>query len=457
MHILKPHPRLGSLLAVCCLVAAPSAVLAQTNKTSELDALRKVFEEQIKKIDDESGAALQSWPANYARELDALRARLQKSGDFEGWQAADKEFARFKDNPRLAAENVAKDRTDLRALQEKYADLPSAVTLDKHRKVLALRGLYVDRLNALQKKLTVAGKMPDAVAANAEVKRVAALPEVTAAEFAVAAKESEKPPAPVPVPTPPPVVTAKTNAVASEKPLANIEARKKVPDGTKFYQGEAPPPIPEFTFKGLSVSGTDRLRMSRKLSATVSLGRKADSQKTTFPGFFSAVEDRTKSIQYVLRVALRPVNTTTTVENAFLAIQSFAKETAKTGGKIAPKELAFEVIPLPRIDAARSLAVDCPPVTTSSYKRREVFDVGLGIGGASGGQEFYGVIVSVFDEAGALIYQAATNEMLEKMGIAEIPEDFFADRERQMKQKAMNDAFLQAHPNLKMVPMPMPP
>jgi len=71
--------------SLMCLALLPSAP-AQIGKTNELVLAQKVFEDRLRQIADESATELQAWPAAYAKELNVLQAKLQKAGEFKGWQ-----------------------------------------------------------------------------------------------------------------------------------------------------------------------------------------------------------------------------------------------------------------------------------------------------------------------------------------------------------------------------------
>jgi hypothetical protein len=91
--------------------------------------------------------------------------------------------------------------------------------------------------------------------------------------------------------------------------------------------------------------------------------------------------------------------------------------------------------------------VELPPVITSSSSSRYR---GYEYGTASNmGQDFYGIVVSIFDDTGSLAYQGASSDTLEKMGIAEMPKEkpvldirerFQAARDAYYKARAAHNA-----------------
>jgi hypothetical protein len=426
--------RIAVALACLPLICRPAA--AQSGAAADVKALRAIFDDQMRKIGDDTAKGLAAWPAAYEKDLAELASKAQKAGDLEGVQAARQEMERFRKNQQLRTADLVNDRPELRTLQEKHMAAPDAAETEKNSRIVRLKEQYVEHLTALQKKLTMANRLDDAIVVNAEIKRASALPAVTAAEFAMAVKEGEKrvkPPAGGPAA--PDAKTgdkpATTNAAAGSNPPKPVAA-KPLPKGAKVYEGETPAPIPDFTFKTLSVSPTDRLPVGRKVSATVTLAKRSDTSKTSSDGFFYGYERKTVSAQYILRVTLRPVTSSVALDGAQLAVQYFSKDAAKSAGRIVPNEENLEVIPLPRIDSTRTVAVDCPPlsVTSVSSKTR-----GYVSGSSwSSGQEFYGVVISVFDADGNLAYQTASMDSLGKSGIAKIPDDF--EEERKAKEEA---------------------
>lgn len=434
------------VLALCLLgLCRPS--IAQTSGAAEMKALRGIFEDQMRKIDEEAVKGLAAWPAAYEKDLGDLAAKAQKAGDLDGLQGARKELERFRKERRIQAADLVSGHPDLRALQERHMAAPAEAEADKSVRIVKLKDMYVERLTALQKKLTMANKLEDALTVNAEVKRVATLQAVTAAEFAVAVREGEKraKPASGDTTSPEPKTGDKpeasrppTNAAAGTTP-PRPAFTKSIPKGARIYDGEIPAQIPDFTFKTLSVSPTDRLPVGRKVSATVQLAKKSDTTKSTTDSYFYGYERKTIAIQYILRVALRPMSAGATIDGAQLAVQYFSKDTVKGAGKIVPREENLEVIPLPRIDGTRAVTVDCPPVSiiSTSSKSRGYF------GGStwSAGQEFYGVVITVFAEDGAIIYQMASNDSLDKAGIPKIPDTFEEDRKAREAAEARRKEF----------------
>jgi len=387
-------------------------------------SLKKTFEEQSKKIEDTAMTAMLKWPEQYVAALKAVQKRLQSSGNLEGWKAAQDELTRFNQDRQLREEHFVADPADLRAIQEKYAAVPGEVEANERSRLGVLTRKYADRLTALQKKLTIAGKMDDALAVRQEIARITPQLEELADTGGQAPKAAEKPPARQQEAERPP---------SAAPPLATLP-KVPMPAGAKLYDSLTAPAVEHFTFKTLKLSGTDRIKMSRHISATAALGQKAEVTRSV-SGYYYRYEQKAVAVDYILRVGLRPGNTDVDVGNAVLVAEYFGKKVGRTAGKVTPRRIHLQVVPLPKIDATHSVTVDCPRTSTYGesaqrrsyyYGRDSIYDRG---------EELYGVVISVFAEDGKLIFQAASNNTLEKTGLAEFPLDYAQEeRQREMEQ-----------------------
>jgi hypothetical protein len=446
------YPIISAVFCLSFFFLVASA-MSQANMASEVDSLRKVYDQNLESIEKESAEKDITLPDSYLKELEALQKNLQKNGDLEGWQAVAGEVARFKDGLKIPQDKIAASPASLSALQKKYQELLLGTENDKSRKIVSLTEKYVGRLTGIQKNLTIVGKIDDAILVNNEIKRVKALPKVTAAEFAVmaldadkkdqdkpgkaaAAKDQEKPGGPLPDGDARP-------AKGALAPDVIVKGGVSAPEGVKIYQGQNPPPVQGITFKSLPLSGTERMRVSKKVAAAVMVGKKTDTKTTVSTSSSYSHHQRTGSSLCYIRVTVKPSNVSYVLENTKLVVQSFAKDLS---GRSGGAELKMDVVKLPKMEGGAQVCVECQPVVTSvSSIRSRGYYASDSMAVSNSGQEFYGIIVSVFDDSGALIYQGASNDSLEKMGIAEVPkEKVGAPADVRERFEAARDAYFRA-------------
>jgi hypothetical protein len=374
---------------------APAQTNSAADKAREVAALRTAFDAQLANIESDFTDKLLDWPDQYVRDLQALQKRLQAAGDLDGWQAADDEIKRFQNERQLQPATPAADRKEIRAVQEKYLAVPPRLDAERNRQILALRDQYVARLAALKRKLTVAGRIRDAVEANAEIERVATLPEVVEAEQESRPAGGARPPGGAPAGE---AARARTTVLAS---------------GAKIYEGTTPPEIPGLTFRAIALQPTERARTLRTLSATAKLGKTGEESKVSRERVRVYAAD--PSPKHILRVALRAFNQGGAVEGGTLVTQYFIRPPGRASGKATPLLIGLHVVPLPRVDSTRTVTADCAPVSLFlRVDQSPLYFRGIVA-------TFYGTIVSVFDGKRNLVFQAGSTLALDKLGVAEIP------------------------------------
>ena len=190
-------------------------------------------------------------------------------------------------------------------------------------------------------------------------------------------------------------------------------------DLLRLTGGRRPPSSSTVRFKQLTLRRTPNIRVGEKATINAKL---ADEDHTETTGkhrsWWSSSKSTAGSREHFLRLSLRSKRTDQVVDNPTIVIQYFAKRAAAKG-KVSPEVLSVEHITLPRL-TSQYVHIDLAPVTTkkSTYKYRS----GLNYGGryrtyhkTERGNEFYGVIVSVFDGEGKLVSQGASTSILENL------------------------------------------
>ena len=442
-----------SLAIFCSLIVNSSA---QTTIATEIEALKSIYEQSLSGIDKEYSDKARNWPDEYLKELDVIQKKMQKAGDLDGWQVVNKEVTRFNSDKSIPITSIVATASDLQSIQKRYQVLSSGIETEKSKKIVSLTEKYVSRLATTQKTLTIAGKIDDALIVNSEIKRVKALPKVSAAEFALMTVEAEKAPEQkTPATSPggdakktaePTAKTDSTGGDAAKPKTAGVQTPYEPAteaSGPKVHEGQTLPQIQGVTFKNISLSGTDRMRVSKSVAVVATVGKKSGITTSSSSTIYTATHERSGSIQNFIRVTVKTSNASSVLENGKMVIQAFGKNVS---GKGASTELRTDVVKLPKLEVNKVVTVELPPVVTTMKSVRSISsDSDYGVTGASKtGKDFYGIVVSVFDEAGTIVYQGASSDNLEKLGIAEMPKEKPSGEVLRERFMASRDAFYQA-------------
>ena len=173
--------------------------------------------------------------------------------------------------------------------------------------------------------------------------------------------------------------------------------------------------------KNIPLSGTERMRVSKTISVNTMVGKKSAVTSSSSSSTYYATYARSGSNQHSIRINVKVSSVNSFLENGVMAVQIFGKNLSGKGGYL---DLRTDVIKLPKLEGGKQVYVDCPPLTTSVASQRSLSSYSSYASSASNtGTDFYGLIVSVFDAQGALLYQGASTDNLEKMGISEVPEE----------------------------------
>ena len=151
--------------------------------------MKAVYEKSIKRIETEHAEKRAAWPAEYIKALRALRTRMQKAGDLDGWELVGSEIGRFGQRKTIAGSDIVRSSPALSAIQAKYGKLASILDEKKSAEILNLTELYLGHLKKLQSDLTKKGDMAEALSVKAEAERVRRSGPVSEAAFAMAERE----------------------------------------------------------------------------------------------------------------------------------------------------------------------------------------------------------------------------------------------------------------------------
>ena len=156
-----------------------------------ISKLKVIYEKQTAAIQESHSERMQTWPMKYASALKALLGKEQKRGNLAGWNAIEKEIARFKQEGTLLESNIVRRTSSLAETQRQVMKQLAVFEQDRIQAVVDLQERYEARLKKLTAHYMTSGDMARARAANDEIERSGGLPLVTAAKFSSAIAETE--------------------------------------------------------------------------------------------------------------------------------------------------------------------------------------------------------------------------------------------------------------------------
>jgi hypothetical protein len=396
------------------LLTLPTWAAPDKDKDKDLPALKASFEKSLKAIIADCDASTKSWPSNYVAALKDLQTKFQKEGNLDGWSNVKSELDRFNTDPRIPDGNLS-SVAGLQMIQAKFRELPAQVALDKNQKIVALSQKHIAKLTAWQTDLTKQGNMEDALAVNAEIKRVKGNPEVASAEFALSEQEAKA------------AQGKKEERPGAEKaPPGGKTADAKEPepivqDGdVKIYAGKAPS-LPGVTFKNMPLRPTSNVGAKRKLNVSAMMSSSSDERGSSSASYYGSSKSSYGSTSSRVRVGIKTVASESVLENLVVLVEYYSKEVKTTAGKIVPDKMLAKCITVPKVDVD-GVWIDCPEASVYKSSYRSTHSYGHSSRYKSG-REFYGAIISVFESDKTLAYQAVTGGTLDEFAPTEPPDD----------------------------------
>jgi hypothetical protein len=412
------------------LAAALMGTAAAATAATSVAALRTVFDESLTRIETATTAKSRAWPDDYENTLKAIQQNAQKAGRFEEWTATSNEIKRFRETGDIPDEVLAASPESLRAIQKQALEKRARIQQDRHKNTLALTRKYTERLSGLLKTLTIQGDMVEASAVNDELKRIKELPQV------VTAQEAQDTAEPKPEARPggtgvEPADESDTPAPAADTPearpardfsdRASRDAKEDVDEEFKLYHiGENP--SSRMPMKSTSLFPTERLRLCRKISASLTAIRLTDTDRDAYDSFFSFYHVRRGTTTQAFRLNLRSAQSSAAYSNAVVMLQYFIRDLGRGNGRIDPIETDVRYFRVPLVNAT-GIWLDCPPISTRAETTVDAcYDGYRALNNSSRtGEEFYGLAVSVFGSDGALLSQGCTNPNLGRFAPATPP------------------------------------
>jgi len=403
-------PKALTLTLVAYLLACTFGISAPESPRERLLSLQAIYEEHLATLETEHTKQLADWPRDYTQRVQFLQKKYQKAGDLEGWTKARDELNRFGDARTISEADLVKEPADLRKVQTTYLNKGRELELERNQRIIDLAKQYTARIEKYQKRLTIRGNMEDALAYNAEIKRIRTSPEVTAAEFDLAERELQTNPPETDVTGEP---LDPTNPAVPPADAAVPTKDGTIIPGAVVFLG-SPPTLKE-RMDRIVLKSTTQARMLRGLTARAAL-HDSDSSYTRTESYSSSTKRKYVKTANTVYVSLRAVSSKASVTAARIVIQVFSKSVSEKGSVDAKQERIARV----RLAELGTdwITVATPRVNITRYTRESSYS-----GSSRGGREFYGIVVSVFDGDGKLVYQGFEGNALEKLAPGEVPKE----------------------------------
>ncbi len=400
---------------------------------ARLVSLRNIYAEHMRKIQEEYQTLHDTWPEAYLRDVQRIGMAFQQAGNLDGLRAAREEENRFRTDRTISEKNPASVLPELVALRKQHRMRKNQIRIARARKIDELTSRYAAGLKTLQAERTRAGNIDEALQYNGEIKRVQALPEVTSARFELAATEGEEAN----------LADRQDEAKAEAEKAAKAEDDKiqdpiQSPDGVSIVEGTTPPRDTDLAFRTLSLNLSSRTRLARNISVRARLAQEADSASARTTSSFYRATSRSGQRQYHVQLDLRSASTTEFFSGARLLVDFYGRDADRGARRLAPQLITSELVDLPDLNTERWVFVTFPPVSVQTdFSRTSTYS---GTSTSRRGQEFHGVVVSVFDKNEELIYQSTCSRDLDSLAPAEFPKDHLHKRAVQMARQKMQQA-----------------
>jgi len=145
---------------------------------------KALYEKESAKIESAHHAEINRALSSYGKNLDATESRYKKAGDLNGSLAVRKEKARFQKEKNVPDEVPSDLPPLIQKAQHFYRRAAMKARAEKAKAMTMLTDRYLKRLDAMKKGLVSQEKLDEAIAVDAEMKRV---------EFVIADIQSRAP------------------------------------------------------------------------------------------------------------------------------------------------------------------------------------------------------------------------------------------------------------------------
>jgi len=362
------------------------------------------FEEELEKIVETRQEKQAELRRKYIGALLRIESTAKRQGDLTGVEAARAEIKRVELEPNLAPENIS-SHPEIARMQNVVKDTLTEYQTEQHQKVQQLVQTVRGYIESASSNLVQQDKIEEAIAWRNWGEKLEERPKVAAAI-----------------------------QMLQEKQRRLEELENRPPDVESFHPALRGDPIRLLTEKaksfpgrpGAYIAGTEPTGKEKRLGSakipsaqgagnTILSGRikLIEEEVTTNSSRTSWSSTREKSHLYVARVEFNPL------PGKDLGRTLVIFDLYKRGSGSRREVIQTDSMVLPPISSGKRMIVDATPYRYESYKYRDEWGYRAESATAD---EFYGYIVSFFDQDGDLFYQRATESVLEDYARTAPPE-----------------------------------
>ena len=180
-HAVKRNPpsKHPSLLPIFLILVAPflaqvSARAQETNvaETADLNSLSKKYSDTWRQIETKQEQHLTTLKTQYIASLDTLLKSTMANGDLDGVLAAKAEKDRLLTDTPMSDDDRAAMPPELKTARAGYDQAAERIRGEYRKQFESLHTKYLQTLQEQEKKLTMQGRLDDAIAVRAEKDRV---------------------------------------------------------------------------------------------------------------------------------------------------------------------------------------------------------------------------------------------------------------------------------------------
>lgn len=365
---------------------------AATNEF-DLNVVSEKYSDTWRQIESRREERLSALKTQYLAALDNLYQNAISKGDLDGVIAVKSEKDRIlTDVSPTDAERAALPE-ELRTSRSSYDQNSARVIKEQGDQFRQLYNKYKKMLESQEKKLTVQGRVDDALAVRSEKERMMDdLPAVT----------SERPSAP-----PPAVPATLVAATTSAAPTSSYT----------FYKPGMEPAVSQKDMQKMQTFSASPQSRAAGMVYTLDIGvitskGKLETSKNTTTGWYTKTESGT--VFHKPRIWITGRNKSIGAGSK-LVIEYFSSNIETSGRQ---KE-CVEIIVLPTIAQGKTVIVDGKGIGLYKYEYEQNW--GGGVSKSKRGREFDGLIVSIYGQDGSALFQQMTSQTLDKEASPSLP------------------------------------
>jgi hypothetical protein len=183
--VMKNEALLAKLGASAGAVALSGSSIANVSAVPELETINTVRDKlrvDLDRLDREASEALGDWPQQYIAALRSLMETFRLSGNFNAWEAASAELARFEEIAELRQEDLHEFPEELNQTQTAFLLQRRTVMESRDSQKRQVYREYLSKLETLKSTLTKRGQMDAASTVNQILRMIRQEPRYLALE-----------------------------------------------------------------------------------------------------------------------------------------------------------------------------------------------------------------------------------------------------------------------------------